>query len=103
MDRKEILKKLAGGELTEDEADKLLDKLEREKRSSLYCKVGKSGAISVYGLQRFPVTLYVEQWERLLDFAEGIRQFAKSRNHFARGSPRAARQFQIGPCLQIVG
>ena len=80
MDRKEILSKLAGGELTEDEADKLLEKFEREKRSSLYCKIGKAGGISVYGVQRFPVTLYVEQWERLLDFAEDIRQFAKD-NH----------------------
>ena len=82
MDRKEILRKLASGELTEDEADKLLEQLEREKRSSLYCKVGKAGGISVYGVQRFPVTLYVEQWERLLDFAEDIRRFAKD-NHDA--------------------
>ncbi len=77
MDRKEILSKLTGGELTEDEADKLLDELERQKRGSLYCKVSQKGAISIYGLQRMPVTLYVEQWERLLNFADDIRQFAE--------------------------
>ena len=77
MDRKEILSKLTSGELTEDEADRLLDELERQKRGSLYCKVSQKGAISIYGLQRMPVTLYVEQWERLLDFADDIRQFAE--------------------------
>lgn len=75
MDRKEILSKLAAGELTEEEAEKLLDEQERQKRGSLYCKVSQKGAISVYGLQRMPVTLYVEQWERLLDFADDIRKF----------------------------
>jgi hypothetical protein len=47
------------------------------KKGSLYCKVSEKGAISVYGLQRMPVTLYVEQWQRLLDFADQIRQFIK--------------------------
>lgn len=50
-----------------------LAKLQRENASlkaahsgPVTCKVGVSGAISVYGLQRMPVTLYDEQWERLL-------------------------------------
>jgi hypothetical protein len=47
------------------------------KRGALYCKVSEKGAISVYGLQRMPVTLYVEQWERLLNFAEEIKSFMK--------------------------
>ena len=33
--------------------------------------------MSVYGLQRMPVTLYVEQWERLLDFGDEVRKFLK--------------------------
>ena len=45
------------------------------KRGTLYCKVSEKGAISVYGLQRMPVTLYVEQWQRLLDFSDEIRKF----------------------------
>ena len=77
MNKQEILDKLAGGELAVEEASKLLAEIEQPKRGSLYCKVSQKGAISVYGLQRMPVTLYVEQWLRLLDFADEIRQFAK--------------------------
>jgi hypothetical protein len=36
---------------------------------------GSSGAISVYGLGRFPVTLYAASWERLLDSADDLRAF----------------------------
>jgi hypothetical protein len=53
----------------------LLEEAEEKKRGSLYCKVSQKGAVSVYGLQRMPVTLYVEQWERLLDFGDEIRRF----------------------------
>ncbi len=42
-------------------------------RSTL--KVSEKGAVSVYGLGRFPVTLYKEQWLRLLDMADEIRKF----------------------------
>lgn len=80
MDRKDILAKLQSGELTTEEADKLLQQAETANRGRLYCKVSPKGAISVYGLQRMPVTLYVEQWGRLLDFGEEIRQFATSNN-----------------------
>ena len=78
MEREEILAKLASGELEVAEATKLLEEADQKKRSSLYCKVSQKGGISVYGLQRMPVTLYVEQWERLLDFADEIRQFIKA-------------------------
>ena len=77
MKKEEILEKLASGELEVDDASKLLADIEQRQRGSLYCKVSQKGAISVYGLQRMPVTLYVEQWERLLDFAGDIRQFAE--------------------------
>jgi hypothetical protein len=75
--KEEILAKVAAGEIPVEEASKLLEKAEQEKKGSLYCKVSEKGAISVYGLQRMPVTLYVEQWERLLDFADVLRQFMK--------------------------
>ena len=42
-------------------------------------KVSEKGGVSVYGLGRFPVTLYKEQWERLLDMAEDIRAFMADR------------------------
>jgi hypothetical protein len=77
MDKSEILAKVAAGELSAEDASKLLDEAEQAKRGSLYCKVSQKGAISVYGLQRMPVTLYVEQWERLLDFGDEIRAFMK--------------------------
>ena len=40
-------------------------------------KVNEKGALSVYGLGRFPVTLYREQWEKLLGMADEIRTFIK--------------------------
>jgi hypothetical protein len=38
-------------------------------------KVSEKGGVSIYGLGRFPVTLYKEQWEKLLDMADDIRTF----------------------------
>ena len=77
MTKAEILAKVAAGEISVEEASKLLEKVDQAKKGSLYCKVSEKGAVSVYGLQRMPVTLYVEQWERLLDFADQLRQFMK--------------------------
>jgi len=75
MKKDDILAKLAAGKITAEEASRLLDEAEQERRGSLYCKVSQKGGISVYGLQRMPVTLYVEQWERLLAFGDEIREF----------------------------
>jgi hypothetical protein len=50
--------------------------VETKKRSGdLIFKVGEKGGVSVYGLGRFPVTLYYEQWNRLLGAAEDIKTF----------------------------
>ena len=76
MNKEEILAKVAAGELAVEAASKLLAETE-PKRGQLYCKVSEKGAVSVYGLQRMPVTLYVEQWQRLLDYGDEIRQFLK--------------------------
>jgi hypothetical protein len=75
MNKEEILAKLAAGQLNVAEASKMLAALEQPKRGTLYCKVSEKGAVSVYGLQRMPVTLYMEQWQRLLDFADEVRKF----------------------------
>jgi hypothetical protein len=40
-------------------------------------KVSEKGGVSVYGLGRFPVTLYKEQWAKLLDMANDIRAFIR--------------------------
>jgi hypothetical protein len=41
-------------------------------------KVSEKGGVSVYGLGRFPITLYQEQWTKLLDMADDIRGFIKA-------------------------
>jgi hypothetical protein len=76
MNKDEILEKVAAGEISVEQAKTLLAESE-PKRGSLYCKVSEKGAVSVYGLQRMPVTLYLEQWGRLLDFGDEIRKFIK--------------------------
>ena len=47
----------------------------RQRSGSLDFRVGEKGGVSVYGLGRFPVTLYYEQWIRLLDAGDRLRQF----------------------------
>jgi hypothetical protein len=48
------------------------------RAGSLEFRVGEKGGVSVYGLGRFPVTLYYEQWIRLLDAAPELRKFLES-------------------------
>jgi len=55
----------------------LREQLDERKPGQLRLKVSEKGALSVYGLGRFPVTLYKEQWTRLLDQAEEIKSFLK--------------------------
>lgn len=75
MKKDEILKKLQAGEIAVEDASRLLAEAEQKTRGTLYCKVSQKGAVSVYGLQRMPVTLYAEQWERLLGFGDTVREF----------------------------
>ena len=49
--------------------------LKRPERGKLSLKVSEKGALSVYGMGRFPVTLYKEQWLKLLGIAEEIKSF----------------------------
>ena len=50
-------------------------KAKRKGAGEIYFKVSEKGALSVYGLGRFPVTLYKEQWERLLVRLEDLKKF----------------------------
>jgi hypothetical protein len=53
-----------------------LQKQSGSKRSgALDFRVGEKGGVSVYGLGRFPVTLYYEQWTRLLGASEELKSF----------------------------
>jgi hypothetical protein len=63
------------------------ERLRQRERAGITLKVSDKGGVSVYGLGRFPVTLYREQWERLLDQADAIRAFI--REHAARLKTRA--------------
>ena len=47
----------------------------KKRTGSMEFRVSEKGGVSVYGLGRFPVTLYYEQWIRLLDAAENLRTF----------------------------
>jgi hypothetical protein len=56
-----------------------LEKQQTSRRSgSLEFRVGEKGGVSVYGLGRFPVTLYYEQWIRLLDSGDKLREFLET-------------------------
>jgi hypothetical protein len=69
---------------TEDELKAELEKLKAENAAlkargakGVSMKVSEKGGLSVYGLGRFPVTLYQEQWLKLLDMADDIRSFIR--------------------------
>jgi len=53
------------------------ERLKRTQSRGVSLKVSEKGGVSVYGLGRFPVTLYKEQWTKLLDMADEIRAFIR--------------------------
>ena len=72
---------------TQDELQAELERLRAENealkrpRGQMSLKVSEKGALSVYGLGRFPVTLYREQWEKLLGIANEITNFIRENDH----------------------
>lgn len=63
------------------------ERLKNERRISL--KVSEKGGVSVYGLGRFPVTLYKGQWTKLLAMADEIRRFIKEHDAELKTKPEA--------------
>ncbi len=69
--------------MPDDDAQKEIERLRaenealkrRSKPGALSFRVSEKGAVSVYGLGRFPVTLYQEQWDKLLSQVDELRQF----------------------------
>jgi len=68
--------------MSDDDMKAELERLRRENEAlkkgaskGISLKVSEKGGLSVYGLGRFPVTLYKEQWKRLLDMSDEIRNF----------------------------
>lgn len=66
-------------EPTYEELKARLSELEKQqgtrRTGSLEFRVGEKGGVSVYGLGRFPVTLYYEQWQRLFESVDKLREF----------------------------
>ena len=69
---------------SEEELKAELEKLRAENAAlkkpatgRVYLKVSEKGGLSVYGLGRFPVTLYREQWEKLLGLSDEIKHFIR--------------------------
>jgi len=63
----------------------LREQMDQRKPGQLRLKVSEKGALSVYGLGRFPVTLYKEQWRRLLDISDEMKTFLKDNDHLLKG------------------
>lgn len=68
----DILKLLTSGKITIEQASSMLTDNGGRK---LYCKVSEKGGCSVYGLQRMPVTLYADQWRKLVAFIPELEKF----------------------------
>ncbi len=70
--------------MNEEEMKAELERLKAENEAlktrssrSVSMKVSEKGGLSVYGMGRFPITLYKEQWTKLLDMSDDIRAFIK--------------------------
>jgi hypothetical protein len=63
------------------------ERLKNRTSRGVSLKVSEKGGVSVYGLGRFPVTLYKEQWTRLLDMADDIRSFIKENDAKLKAKP----------------
>jgi hypothetical protein len=58
--------------------------LKRPSRGQISVRVSEKGGVSVYGLGRFPVTLYKEQWEKLLAATDQIKVFIQENDHLLK-------------------
>jgi hypothetical protein len=63
------------------------EQLKNQARRSVSLKVSEKGGVSVYGLGRFPVTLYKEQWTKLLSMADEIRTFIRENEAKLKAKP----------------
>ena len=65
------------------------ERLKSQRGRGVSLKVSEKGGVSVYGLGRFPVTLYKEQWSRLLAMADEIQAFIKEHEAELKAKPEA--------------
>ena len=67
-----------GNESQQAELERLraeVETLKANQNKSLRLQVSAKGGVSLYGIRRFPVTFYLEEWERILGMADEIRDF----------------------------
>ena len=83
-----------GDNMADEDLKAELDRLRAENEQlkqravrGVSLKVSEKGAVSVYGLGRFPVTLYKEQWTKLLAMAEDIKAFIKTHDAELKTKP----------------
>ncbi len=67
------------------------ERLKAQQASRVSLKVSQKGGVSLYGLGRFPVTLYKEQWAKLLDMADEIRVFIREHDTELKAKPDPTR------------
>ena len=65
------------------------ERLKDQRSSRVSLKVSEKGGVSVYGLGRFPVTLYKEQWTKLLAMADEIKAFITEHDGELKAKPEA--------------
>jgi hypothetical protein len=65
------------------------ERLKGQRGRATSLRVSEKGGVSVYGLGRFPVTLYKEQWTRLLGMADEIRAFIKEHDAELKAKPES--------------
>ena len=77
--------------MTEEELKAEIERLKAENqalkspaRGQISLKVSEKGGVSVYGLGRFPVTLYKEQWVKLLATGDQIKSFIEQNDHLLK-------------------
>jgi hypothetical protein len=80
--------------MTDEDLKAELERLKAENESlksravrGISMKVSEKGGLSIYGLGRFPVTLYKEQWVKLLDMGDDIRAFLKENDSKLKTKP----------------
>jgi len=84
-------RRYAGLDMADEDLKAELERLRAENealkkpgRGQISIRVSEKGAVSVYGMGRFPVTLYKEQWERLLGAADQIKTFISENDHLLK-------------------
>ncbi len=106
MTKQEIEAMVEAGTLGMKEAFALIEEIGRQSAKAemstreLKCKLGEKGGVSVTGLNvKFPITLYGDQWLRLLNFAEQIREFIWANRQamsWKEGKPMPTSREQMG-------